>query len=92
MRTNLLVLILLFISTSSYGSDFIMCPKGRVKVSDSYDVVKSRCGPAYSTQSNGMVVDGVRIESRTLIIRFSDGTKAAFIFVNNKLMNVIAFD
>ncbi|NNN70859.1 hypothetical protein [Vibrio sp. 3-2(1)] len=93
MIRRLLVTFVLMFSGASLASDLIMCSAGRVKTGDSYDqVLKAKCGQNLGNSGGMRILDGQKIRHKILKMRFSDGGKAAFFFINDKLIDVVVFD
>jgi len=87
-----LLLAALIGSGPSYSDSLIMCPGGRVKTGDTYEVVKSRCPSISGFSSSSKMINGKRVEYKAVKTKFRDGTKAAFIYLDGVLLDVIVFD
>ncbi|TDR77271.1 hypothetical protein DFP78_102288 [Photobacterium lutimaris] len=92
MKSLAVFLLGLLMSFGVLADPLIMCPNGRVKSGDTYEFVKSKCGSLYGLSSGTQSLDGVNLKYRTMKVKFKDGTKAAFVFINDRLLNVIVFD
>ncbi|QUM75077.1 hypothetical protein HWV00_01815 [Moritella sp. 24] len=90
IRSVMLFMILL---SNSYATadELIMCSGGRVKVGDAFEKVKKRCGSGNGYSGKHVEINGKRVAFKTVKIIFPDGTKAAFIYKDLVLFDVIVF-
>ncbi len=89
---NTCLLVALISSSSIYADSLIMCEGGRVKVGDSFKVVQKKCTHSFSASRGRRMISGKSVDFRIIKTTFSDGTKAAFIHINGKLIDVVVFD
>lgn len=86
------LLVVLMGSTPAYSDSLIMCPGGRVKTGDSYETVKVKCPSMLGFSGSSKLINGKRVEYKAVKKIFSDGTKAAFVYLDGILLDVIVFD
>jgi hypothetical protein len=91
IRNVMLLISLLCSSGYAAADELIMCSGGRVKVGDAFEKVKSRCGSGNGFSSKHVEINGKRVAFKTVKIIFPDGTKAAFIYKDLVLFDVIVF-
>ena len=86
-------LIVALTSASSVSADsLIMCNGGRVKIGDKLETVKKKCTPVLNSSSGRQYISGKTIDYEIFKTKFKDGTKAAFIHIDDILFNAIVFD
>ena len=87
------VMLLMILLNSSYATadELIMCSGGRVKIGDSLDKVDKRCGSGNGYTGKHVEINGKMVSFKTIKIIFPDGTKAAFIYKDLVLFDVIVF-
>ncbi|MGR5437584.1 hypothetical protein [Vibrio owensii] len=87
------LLIIALTSFNVSASNLIICNDIRIKHGDTYDKVrKANCGTNVGNTSGSKLIDGKRLSHKTLKIKLNDGSNAAFVFINNQLIEVIVFD
>lgn len=92
MIRNPVFLVAFIVSAPSYSDSLIMCPGGRVKAGDSYETVKVKCPSMLGFSTSSQLINGKRVEYKAVTKKFSDGTKAVFVYLDGILLDVIVFD
>lgn len=88
MKRLLLIVaaVSLFASPAHAVSTIMMCPGGRVESGDTKEIVKRKCGKPYSYSNSMFKLNGKNERLKVDKIKFQDGTKVAFLYVQDKLI------
>ena len=89
---NAFLIVSLTSASPAYSDSLIMCNGGRVKIGDKLETVKKKCTPVFDYSSGRQYISGKTIDYEIFKTKFKDGTKAAFIHIDDVLFNVIVFD